>query len=205
MIVLDCLPNMDAASVAAKTVPLVKYLRANGHPTTPIVLSEIPPTKCESSWYDQASLQRNQDMNDALKASFEALQGDGVTGLHYVRGDEILAGQEGEGRFFNPTVGGTHPADVGQHVEPPLRPPLKPRTFARRGLPSSHEARKRGSAPTAFGPRGMTDRRVPAVWRVPLAAPRHTPCFEGRGGETKHIHTHTHAHTRTHTCAHPHT
>eukprot|EP01049_Picozoa_sp_SAG25_P005733 SAG25_NODE_401_length_8480_cov_3.553275_2_plen_131_part_00 len=51
VIVLDCLPNMNAATVAVKTVPLVKYLRANGHAKTPIVLAEIPP-KCESDWFN---------------------------------------------------------------------------------------------------------------------------------------------------------
>ena len=66
VIVLDCLPNMNAASVAAKTVPLVNYLRAHGHATTPIVLAEIPPTTCEDSWFNLASLQKNADMNAAL-------------------------------------------------------------------------------------------------------------------------------------------
>ena len=38
--VIDCLPDMDAAAVASRTVPLVRYLREHGHPTTPIVLVE---------------------------------------------------------------------------------------------------------------------------------------------------------------------
>ena len=101
VIVLDCLPNMNAASVHAKTVPLVKFLRANGHATTPIVLSEIPPTKCESSWYDSASLKKNADMNAALNASYATLTAAGVKNLHYVRGEEIIAGQEGEGRSIS--------------------------------------------------------------------------------------------------------
>jgi hypothetical protein len=40
VIVVDCLPNMNAESVSAKTVPLVRYLREHGHPATPIVLAE---------------------------------------------------------------------------------------------------------------------------------------------------------------------
>ena len=85
---------MNAASVALKTVPIVKcvsqytdssreccasthgdvvhsdatyaanthafrYLRANGHANTPIVLAEIPP-KCESDWYNTATLQKSE-------------------------------------------------------------------------------------------------------------------------------------------------
>jgi hypothetical protein len=51
VIVLDCLPNMNPATVKAKTVPIVKYLRANGHATTPIVMAEIPPLLSEANWY----------------------------------------------------------------------------------------------------------------------------------------------------------
>ncbi len=54
-------------------------------------------------------------MNAALKASYQNLTSSGISNLHYVTGAQILAGQEGEGRWFNPTVGGTHPADVGQY------------------------------------------------------------------------------------------
>ena len=55
------------------------------------------------------------EMNAALKSSYLNLTRSGVTDLHYVEGDRILAGEEGEGALFNPTVGGTHPADVGQY------------------------------------------------------------------------------------------
>ena len=115
VIVLDCLPNMQAATVAAKTVPLVKYLRANGHATTPIVMAEIPPT-CESNWFNTAKgLAKNAAMNAALHLAYENLTASGDTNLHYVHGSQILAGEEGEGAFVNPTVGGTHPADLGQY------------------------------------------------------------------------------------------
>jgi hypothetical protein len=43
-IVIDCLPNMNAAEVANRTVPLVAYLRAHNHSTTPIVLVEGSPS-----------------------------------------------------------------------------------------------------------------------------------------------------------------
>lgn len=54
-------------------------------------------------------------MNAALKASYDNLTRSGVTNLHYVKGEQILGSQENEGKWFNPTVGGTHPADVGQY------------------------------------------------------------------------------------------
>lgn len=38
LFVIDCLPNMDGATVTSRTVPLVKYLRQK-HPTTPILLT----------------------------------------------------------------------------------------------------------------------------------------------------------------------
>ena len=114
--VLDCLPNMNAASVAAKTVPLVNYIRAHpAHAATPIVLAEIPPTTCESDWFNSASLAKNAAMNAALRQAFENLTASATQHLHYVYGQQILAGQEGEGAFVNPTVGGTHPSDLGQY------------------------------------------------------------------------------------------
>jgi hypothetical protein len=38
VIVIDCLPDMDAGEVASRTVPLVSFLRKNGHASTPIIL-----------------------------------------------------------------------------------------------------------------------------------------------------------------------
>ena len=42
-IVIDCLPNMNAAEVANRTVPLVEYIRQHGHADTPIILVEGSP------------------------------------------------------------------------------------------------------------------------------------------------------------------
>ena len=55
------------------------------------------------------------EKNAALKISYDNLTASGVQNIHYITGTQILAGEEGEGRWFNPTVGGTHPADVGQY------------------------------------------------------------------------------------------
>jgi hypothetical protein len=39
----------------------------------------------------------------------------GCHSLHYVHGYQLFAGEEGEGKLTNPTVGGTHPSDLGQY------------------------------------------------------------------------------------------
>jgi hypothetical protein len=115
VIVLDCLPNMVPATVKAKTVPIVKYFRANGHADTPIVMAEIPPLLSESNWFNTDKQLNNAGMNRELRAAYLELVKSGDTNLHYVRGEDILAGQEGEGKLTNPTVGGTHPSDLGQY------------------------------------------------------------------------------------------
>jgi hypothetical protein len=80
--VIDCLPNMGAADVRAKCIPLVKQLRAT-RPNTPIVLVE---DRCNTnSW----------------------MQKDGVKGLHYLAGDDLL-GHDAEG-----STDGSHPSDLG--------------------------------------------------------------------------------------------
>ena len=43
-------------------------------------------------------------MNVELRAAYEVLMKGGDKNLHYVRGEDILAGEEGEGKLTNPTV-----------------------------------------------------------------------------------------------------
>ena len=43
-------------------------------------------------------------MNVELRAAYEELVNGGDKNLHYVRGEDILAGEEGEGKLTNPTV-----------------------------------------------------------------------------------------------------
>ena len=38
LFIIDCNPNMNFSLIANRVVPLVEYIRKNGHPTTPIVL-----------------------------------------------------------------------------------------------------------------------------------------------------------------------
>ena len=109
---------MNTAQVLNRTVPLVKYLRAHGHATTPIVLAEGTPTPADwlnssvhGVWPDEK--------NAALRSQYEALLagGEDASRLHYVSANELFrkaltAGPEG--LWANPTVGGIHSSDLGQ-------------------------------------------------------------------------------------------
>jgi len=116
MYVIDSIPNMQAGGIEERMRPFVKILRA-AHPDTPIVLVESMP-------YQQARYviprQRYTTSNAALRRAYEDLLADGVEGLHYVEGENLI-GSDGEA-----TVDGTHFTDVGylrmsDALEPVLR------------------------------------------------------------------------------------
>lgn len=118
--VIDCLPNMDAAAVRAKCIPLVNQLRA-AHPTTPIVLVE--DRRNTNSWILPKRDAHHTANHAALRECFEKLKAAGVTGLTYIPGDNLL-GDDGEG-----TTDGSHPNDLGfvrqaDVMEPYLRAAL---------------------------------------------------------------------------------
>ncbi len=118
--VIDCLPNMGAALVRERTIPLVKQLRA-ARPDTPIVLVE--DRRNTNSWILPARNKHHTDNHAALREAFAALQKEGVKGLHYVEGDDLL-GHDTEG-----ATDGSHPNDLGfvrqAHLfEPVLRTAL---------------------------------------------------------------------------------
>lgn len=85
--VIDCLPNMTAAEVAERTVPLVKILRQR-HPNTPILLVE-DRTYSDAYWV-QSKRVRNDASRAALKQAYEQLSAEGVAKLIYVTGEEQL-------------------------------------------------------------------------------------------------------------------
>ena len=102
--VIDCLPNMNAAAVSEKCVPLVKQLRA-ARPDTPIILVE--DRRNTDSWL-KASLRQHHDANHAaLKAAYEQLVKEGVKGLSYVPGDHLY-GDDADG-----ATDGSHASDLG--------------------------------------------------------------------------------------------
>lgn len=102
--VIDCLPNMGAADVRLKCIPLVKQLRA-AKPGTPIVLVE--DRRNTNAWILPDRNKHHTDNHAALKECFATLQKEGVKGLHYLGGDDLL-GHDAEG-----ATDGSHPNDLG--------------------------------------------------------------------------------------------
>jgi len=118
--VIDCLPNMDAAAVREKCAPLVRQLRA-ARPATPIVLVE--DRRYTNEWIQPKRKTFHTANHAALRESFEQLKAEGVTGLFYIPGDDLL-GADGEG-----ATDGSHPNDLGfvrqaDAMEPVLRAAL---------------------------------------------------------------------------------
>lgn len=102
--VIDCLPNLNATQVRERAVPLVKQLRA-ARPDTPIVLVE--DRRNTNSWILPARDAHHDANHAALQEAHAALRDEGVTGLYYIRGDNLL-GDDSEG-----TADGSHPSDLG--------------------------------------------------------------------------------------------
>ena len=118
--VIDCLPNMGAAAVREKCIPLVNQLRA-ARPATPIVLVE--DRRYTNSWIQPKRDQDHSDNHAALREAYEKLKAAGVSGLFYIGGDDLL-GADGEG-----ATDGSHPNDLGfmrqaDVMEPILRAAL---------------------------------------------------------------------------------
>ncbi len=102
--VIDCLPNLSAEQVTARTGPCVEILRA-AHPDTPILL-------VEDRSYANAHLltgkrERNETSRRALRKVYEELKAAGDKHLHYLQGEHLL-GDDSEG-----TVDSSHPTDLG--------------------------------------------------------------------------------------------
>jgi hypothetical protein len=102
--VIDCLPNMGAADVRQKCVPLVKQLRA-ARPNSPIVLVE--DRRNTNSWILPARDKHHTDNHAALRESFTTLQKEGVKRLYYLGGDDLL------GHDAEAATDGSHPSDLG--------------------------------------------------------------------------------------------
>jgi hypothetical protein len=102
--VIDCLPNMQAAEITARTAPFVQALR-QARPQTPIVLVE-DRTYTNAAVNDNLR-KRNETSRAAFKAEYDKLRAANVPHLHYLRGDRLL-GDDGEA-----AVDGSHPTDLG--------------------------------------------------------------------------------------------
>jgi lysophospholipase L1-like esterase len=102
--VLDALPNCNAEEVKERTEPLVRELR-KAHPNTPIVMVE-DRSYADSYWVPSRK-ERNETSRKEYRAAYERLLKEGVTGLTYVEGNQLLR-DDGED-----TVDGSHPTDLG--------------------------------------------------------------------------------------------
>ena len=102
--IIDCLPNMNAAMVTERCVPLVKQLR-KARPYTPIVLVE--DRRFPNSWLVPTKSKFHDDNHAALRKAYKELQASGVKHLYYVEGDPLL------GDDFEGTTDASHPNDLG--------------------------------------------------------------------------------------------
>ena len=102
--VIDCLPNMNAAMVAERCVPLVKQLR-EAKPDTPIVLVE--DRRNTNSWILPARDTHHTANHQALREAFKNLREQGVKNLFYIEGDHLY-GDDGDG-----ATDGSHASDLG--------------------------------------------------------------------------------------------
>lgn len=102
--VIDCLPNIGAGDVTARTEPVVNILR-KAHPNTPIVLVE--DRSYTDSFLVTSKHERNATNRVALKAVFDRLKAAGDDNLFYIEGEGMI-GDDSEG-----TVDSSHPTDLG--------------------------------------------------------------------------------------------
>jgi hypothetical protein len=102
--VFDCLPNISAQDVLARTQVCVEIIRKK-HPNTPILLVE--DRSYSDSFLIDSKRQRNLSSRKALLKMYEELKAEGDKNLHYLAGEKLL-GDDNEG-----TVDSSHPTDLG--------------------------------------------------------------------------------------------
>ena len=116
-LVIDALPNMTPEIVRERAEPFIRLLREK-QPDVPIVLVEERTRPSGAFATGAAEIVRAR--RAGLRDTYEKLTAAGVTGLHYVRGDELLGG-DGEA-----TVDDSHPTDLGMlRIAHHLRPVLE--------------------------------------------------------------------------------
>lgn len=95
---------MSPQEVGERVEPFVRTLRA-ARPSTPIVLVE--DRNYTDGFLVTSKRERNEASHRALRAVFDRLIADGVTGMYYLPGKDLL-GDDGEA-----TVDSSHPTDLG--------------------------------------------------------------------------------------------
>jgi len=102
--IIDCLPNMAAVEVKARTEPLVRQLR-KARPETPILLVE--DRTYTYARFRKSARDRHSTSRAELRRAFESLTSSGVKQLYYLEGEGLL-GDDGEA-----ATDGSHPNDLG--------------------------------------------------------------------------------------------
>jgi lysophospholipase L1-like esterase len=103
--VIDCLPNMVAEQIKARTEPLVRELRA-AHPDVPIVLVEDRTLQDSFLIAGRMEWYHLKDRAE-LRQAYDRLKQAGVNQLYYIPGEHLF-GDDGEG-----STDGSHPNDLG--------------------------------------------------------------------------------------------
>jgi len=107
--VLDCLPNLwreetyDDTELEKRILNSVRQLREE-RPDTPILLTEH--AGYTDGFINPERMRHYTRVNKIQKATFEKLQNEGVTNLHYLSYEELGLG-------LDDMVDGTHPNDLG--------------------------------------------------------------------------------------------
>merc|ERR1719198_2556411 len=104
LFVIDCLPNMNPEKISERTVPLIRYMR--NFTSVPILLVAGP--NYGDYWISNTS---NVEKREALREQYEVLMNDGVENVYLFENTQNdLYFRD---IYVNPTVGGTHPSDLG--------------------------------------------------------------------------------------------
>ncbi|MFN7626748.1 MAG: SGNH/GDSL hydrolase family protein [Pirellula sp.] len=115
--VVDCLPNMTAEEVNARTIPFIHQLRAS-RPTVPILLVE--DRSYSGAWLIESQRERNRTSRIAFQEQVRRLRDAGDEKINLLLGDSLLGDDRDD------TTDGSHPSDLGflRHAnafEPALR------------------------------------------------------------------------------------
>jgi lysophospholipase L1-like esterase len=105
-VIVDCLRNMDAVTVAAAAIPLVQQLRGALPPGTPIILVE--GTGFGRDWAVPVAAAASNGTDAALAAAFATLVAAGDTQLLYVQAEQLWPAS-----LDSPCANGLHPTDEG--------------------------------------------------------------------------------------------
>ena len=70
LFIIDCNPNMNYTLIRDRAVPLIQFIRQNGHPTTPIIMTE--GTKHGTDWYSLSSRVGRYNKTRELKIAYDA-------------------------------------------------------------------------------------------------------------------------------------